>query len=105
MVEEETQGSDEDELLDFGQVSVPSFYVDVAGFGMTSYTVTLNLGLRRGPKAIQPQAQILMSPQHAKMFVILLTRAIKALEERTGGPIQVPDALLEAKEISLDTDW
>lgn len=105
MVEDETQESGEDELLDFGPLSVPSFYVDIVNYGLSAYTVTLNLGLRVGPQSIRPQAQVVMSPQHAKMFSILLTRAVKTLEDRLGAPIHLPDNLLAEKEISLDTDW
>jgi hypothetical protein len=68
---------------------VPTFYANNANFKTSLWDLTIDFGVivgqssTGGPK-IQDVATVIMSPQHAKIFVEVLARNIQGYEEQFG---------------------
>jgi hypothetical protein len=84
-------------------LTVPDLYTDSIAIEMSSYTVTMTLGVAQGP-AMRPVGIVRLSHAHAKILAIVLKRLLKKAEE-TVGPIQIYPSLLQERGISLEDEW
>lgn len=73
----------------------PDHYVNGVGMLIQVYEFMFNFTLKTDPeKPPKPSVIVRMSPQHAKVFSMLLARNV-ASYERDIGEIKLPSALLE----------
>jgi hypothetical protein len=75
---------------------IPEFYSDGVEIGLTMpWTVALTFSLKDTTKERKPKPQVIvrMSPEQAKVAVMLLKRLLKNYELESGSPINLPKDL------------
>lgn len=86
---------------------VPEYYSDALNISLAMpWTVALTFALRSTKPDIEPEAQVIvrMSPEHAKITAMLLTKNLKKYETDTKTPISLPGDLY--KQLNLDSlEW
>lgn len=81
---------------------IPDIYTNQVNLTMSVYDVIFKFGQMTGPKdSPDVKAIIRMSPQHAKVFGLLLNKHIMAYEKDIG-KISLPSGLL--KDLGLDKE-
>ena len=89
---------------------VPEFYVDQFRVTANAYGLALTFGLTPPhPQQAQPViprdlVRLRMSLEHAKIMVMILKRQLRAYEQETGLPINIPHAVYHGLGLSSE-DW
>jgi len=89
---------------------IPEFYVDQLRINFGAYGAAATFGLTAphpSPGQVQPPRDLVrlrMSLEHAKVMAMLLRRQLKAFEERTETPVNIPRAVYNALGLSPE-DW
>lgn len=83
---------------------IPEYYIDSFGMQASSYTVRFLFSLQT-PNTRVPMVSLLMSPEHAKMMALVLTKSLHEYEEQVGYTIPVADKLLADKGIDIESAW
>jgi hypothetical protein len=79
-------------------------YSDIVLFANGTYSFHLVFALQ-DVGTVKPLALVRMSPEHAKVFAIMLKRTLKQWEEQRRLPIAIPPNVLEERHIDLETEW
>lgn len=78
-------------------------YSNNVAFAMSAFDVSLIFGeiasTEGGKVQVDQKLRVTMSPQHAKVLALVMIENIKAYESNVG-PIAIPMALAEAKQVS-----
>lgn len=88
---------------------LPEFYVDQFRMNVSPYGAAITFGLA-SPNPTTGQAQVhdtvllRMSLEHMKVMAIILKKNLKAYEEQTQAPINIPRAILNQMGLSPE-DW
>ena len=79
---------------------VPDFYVNQVNLVFSQYDILFNFGLKTDPQADPKQVvRVRMSPEHVKVFALILVKHIK-LYEKDIGEIKILPKILQ--ELELD---
>ena len=83
--------------------SFDSYYVNQAQLHFGVYDVTVDFGRIEDPRVqgpkLSPVVRVQMSPQHAKVFALMLLRHVAAYEHQMG-IIELPAGLLNELKLS-----
>lgn len=88
----------------------PEFYIDQVVLGLGPFGAALTFGLgpaHPSPGQIPPSQDVVrirMSLEHAKVLAMILKRQLKAYEEQTSAPINIPRVVYNAMGLSQE-DW
>lgn len=84
-------------------------YVEGAQVTCNPFTVQICFtAAAAGPPADRPPRALVdlrMSPEHAKVFAIILRKRLRVFEEEQGAPIPVHQGLAQNLGISPQEDW
>ncbi len=90
--------------------SLPEFYIDQFRVNVAPFGAAMTFGVgdpHPNPGQIQPVQDVVrlrMSLEHLKVMTMLLKRQLKAYEEQTGMPINIPRVVYNAVGLSGE-DW
>lgn len=63
----------------------PSYYTNAVGLDFSIFDLTLHINVKKAPEAEQEHiCDVMMSPQHAKVFAQMLTAAVGKFEKSFG---------------------
>jgi hypothetical protein len=88
---------------------VPEFYVDQFRATVGPYGIVLSLGISpphptHGQSQAKDLCRLRMSLEHAKIMVMIMKRQLKAYEDETAAPINIPRAIYNGLGLSAE-DW
>ena len=88
-------------------METPQYYSDGVEISLTMpWTVALTFSVKdtTDDRTPVPQAIVRMSPEHAKVVAMMLSKILKHYEEESKSPINLPDDLFQAFGLSR-SDW
>ena len=88
---------------------IPEFYVDQFRMNASPYGTAITFGLSSphptpGQQQVEDKVLVRMSLEHMKVLAIILKRNLKAYEEQTQAPINIPRVVLNQLGLSHE-DW
>lgn len=89
---------------------IPEHYIDQVRVTLGAFGAAMTFGLTAAhpdPSKMQPPSDVVrirMSLEHAKVMTMILKRQLKAFEEQTGVPVNIPRQVYNSSGLSQE-DW
>ena len=88
---------------------IPEFYVDQFRMSVNPYGTAITFGLATphppsGQSQVNDTVLLRMSLEHVKIMTIILRKNLKAYEEQSQAPINIPRAIMNQMGLSPE-DW